>query len=172
MSKPWDDPLATGFGRMVDMAAYQRHCQQVRDLFRQDSGSILGIDSSFVLAIIDFADRHQTTLQRDNLHGGSTEIWSMKIEHDRMVRVICVLVRPTRVPTEYVLEIRTEADWVAGPTGSYITVEERRWFGFTTASPVKVFAQSLELALMDAKDYRVDELQPFPASRARQRAWD
>jgi hypothetical protein len=99
------------------------------------------------------------------------EIWTLILEHDRLDRHVGVIVTRAEWFDGWAIAVRTGATWEDGPTNSFSTSVERRWFGLTNRSPTTVLEDTLELALSDAKSYTTDELLPREEANRRARPW-
>ena len=170
MDRPWDDPTATGHGRMVDAEEYARFVRSTLDAFDRNPTSVMGAGTPHVQAIIDFARRHGMHVVRDQPQSDK-EIWALTLEHERLDRDVCVVITRADWCDGWMIAVRTGANWVGGPTNTFCTLTERRWFGLTDRSPVAVLEDTLERALSDAMSYGTHELVPRADEIRLRRPW-
>lgn len=163
---PWTEPAATGYGRLIHLNTYAEHVRSTLGNFRAHPVSVMGEGAPHVIAILDFASA-QREITRVRERSGLT------LEHDRMDRVLAIVVKPAVWFAGCEIFVRTCAWWIVnGDENTFSTWIERRWFGLTTLSAIAVFRDVLELALRDAKSYTTDELVPLSEAARRAKPWD
>jgi hypothetical protein len=159
-SFPWDDPGATGYGRRVDADSYKRIIEQSRaHIAKRDS--LLGSLSDYHTVLMEFMSRHDLRPQLDRLDGAS-EMWLTQLGYERLERYVWFTVRRATQFDGLELHIENAAYWIGGPNDSYSTLPPRRRFIVTTLCTAETFAETLELALLDAKSLTVDDLNRIP----------
>jgi len=170
---PWHDPKASGIRiNPPSRAETQRSIEAYRD-----APSLLE-GTPFHTSLFDFVFANILQMQVDRYADG--ELWTARFDHDRMERWIQLRCWRASWVSEIELELTSIALWNRFIPGErpeltcWVVNGGRRWIGMTTASPIPVFAESLELVYSDARSYTTDDLHPAPAGSAdapRGRPW-